>query len=90
MAQIELSSSQVAALEALSRDTGRSREQLLNEAVERLLDEARADSVDWRALLRAGEGLWEHRDDLPDFDELRKEWDRDRSTSPRRMSSHRI
>ena len=77
MAQFELSSSQVAALEALARETGNSREELLNEAVDRLLDEAGADNVDWRGLLRAGEGLWEHRNDLPDFNEVRKEWDRD-------------
>ena len=76
-AHIELSSSQIAALEALARDTGRSREQLLSEAVERLLEDAGVDTVDWRGILRAGEGLWEHRDDFPDFDEVRREWDRD-------------
>ena len=76
-AQVEISQSQLAALEQLARDTGRTQDELLREAVDRLLEEAGVDAIDWRALLRSGEGLWEYREDLPDFDEIRRELDRD-------------
>lgn len=33
-------------------------------------------AANWREALRNLEGIWEARDDLPDFRELRKEWDR--------------
>jgi len=73
--QIELSDSQQAALDALARTTGKSRQQLVGEALEHLLDET--DQVEWRAALERLEGIWANRTDLPDFDELRREWDRD-------------
>jgi hypothetical protein len=76
-AQIELSPAQIAGLAELARETGKSQEDLLRDAVNSFLEEAGFDTIDWRAALRAGEGLWEHRTDLPDFDQLRAELDRD-------------
>lgn len=32
---------------------------------------------DWRDSLIKARGIWEDRDDLPDFDKLREEWSRD-------------
>lgn len=32
---------------------------------------------DWRESLRKAKGIWKDRNDLPDFDKLRKEWSRD-------------
>jgi len=32
---------------------------------------------DWREALENAAGMWKDRDDLPDFDELRKGWNRD-------------
>lgn len=37
------------------------------------------EKTDWRESLKAAKGLWKDRDDLPDFDKLRKEWDRNES-----------
>lgn len=31
----------------------------------------------WRESLEKARGIWKDRDDLPDFDELRREWSRD-------------
>lgn len=36
-----------------------------------------SESQDWSESLRNARGIWKDRDDLPDFDELRKEWSRD-------------
>lgn len=72
--KLELSPAQERAVDSLSRTTGRTPEQLVNDALDRLLDEN--DAVDWRSALRELEGLWEHRDDLPDFRQLRGELDR--------------
>jgi predicted DNA-binding protein len=73
--QVELTESQEAGLDALSRTTGKTRQQLVREAIEGLIDGA--DQVEWRAALERLEGIWADRTDLPDFDELRREWDRD-------------
>jgi hypothetical protein len=40
-------------------------------------DRTQEDQSDWRESLRKARGMWQDRDDLPDFDELRKEWSRD-------------
>lgn len=40
-------------------------------------DRTSEDRGDWRESLRKAKGIWKDRDDLPDFDELRKEWSRD-------------
>lgn len=36
----------------------------------------RKKTTDWREALKRVEGMWKDRDDLPDFQELRREWDR--------------
>lgn len=56
-------------LEYLSSRTGRSRDDLLNEAVERLQppSEPKAALKDWKAALRGIEGMWADRDDLDEF-----------------------
>jgi predicted transcriptional regulator len=73
--QIELSDSQSEALQSLARETGRTAQQLLSEAIQRLLDES--DAVDWRSALASLAGVWADRNDLPDIRELRREWERD-------------
>jgi predicted transcriptional regulator len=72
--QIELSDAQRKALDSLAEETGKSPQAIVKEALEEVLRDA--DTVDWRAALAAGEGIWADRDDLPDFEELRKELDR--------------
>jgi len=73
--QIELTKTQSAALERLAAETGKSHQALVTEMIDRLIDEA--DQVDWRGALARLEGIWADRDDLPDFQEIRREMDRD-------------
>lgn len=72
--EIELTDEQQSALTALARETGRSEQELLREAVDHLIDEN--DRVDWRGTLAKLEGIWAQREDLPDLRELRREMDR--------------
>jgi predicted transcriptional regulator len=72
---IELSEKEHRALESLAKDTGKSAQTIVKEALEEVLRDA--STFDWKAAIGRGEGLWENRDDLPDFEQLRKEWDRD-------------
>jgi hypothetical protein len=68
----------------LARRTGKTPETLVNEAFERFANVATHESEEererflaWREALLGIEGMWKDRDDLPDFQELRKSWDRD-------------
>lgn len=72
--QIYLTESEQQALRALSRRTGRTQSELIREAVDRLI--AQSDRTDRLALLRQARGMWQGREDLPDFAALRRELDR--------------
>ncbi len=76
-ATIELSEAEMTAIEEIARSAGKTREEVLHDAVNRMLEDAGVDTLDWRALLQAGEGIWEHRTDLPDFEQVRREMDRE-------------
>ena len=73
---IELSPENSRKLEMIVRQTGKSRDELLNEAVNRLHVAAPAANSDWKEAWRKAAGMWQDRDDLPDFQEMRKSWDR--------------
>ena len=78
-AQINLTETQADALQKLSVQTGKTADELLQEAVNKLISEvgeAEAKREKWLASLRQAKGIWKDRDDLPDFRELRKEFDR--------------
>jgi predicted DNA-binding protein len=68
-------------LEALSHQTGKTPAALANEAMERFTAATEVQEKEkfarWRAAALRIEGMWKDRDDLPDFAELRKSWDRD-------------
>jgi predicted transcriptional regulator len=72
--QIELDDIRMTALQTLATQTGKSQQQLVNEALDSLLDES--DAVDCRGALQQLEGVWKDRQDVPDLGELRVEWDR--------------
>ena len=74
--QIYLTTREKRALEALARRTGKSQSELIREAIDAMIGDP--SLADRRALLTAGRGIWKDRTDLPDFDELRAEWDRRR------------
>lgn len=72
--QIYLTEREKAALEAMSRRTGKSQSELIRDAIDAMI--ASPGLEDRRALLATGRGLWRDRADLPDFDALRGEMDR--------------
>jgi hypothetical protein len=72
--QIYLTQAEQNALSELSCATGRSKSDLIREAIDQMV--ARQRPVDRLSLLRRGRGIWKHRSDLPDFAALRRELDR--------------
>jgi hypothetical protein len=72
--QIYLTAAEKAALSALSNQFGKKQSELIREAVDNLISRY---SINMRQkILDRAAGMWKDRDDLPDFGELRKEWDR--------------
>ena len=73
-AQVYLTEKQRDALAVLSRATGKSRSELIREAIDRFL------VLPWEkhrdAVLARAAGIWKNRKDLPDFRRLRRELDR--------------
>lgn len=66
-------------LEDLSRRTGKTRDELLNEALERFAakTEVRKAEQDWKAAWRQAAGMWKDRDDIPELmDQLKRELNR--------------
>jgi predicted DNA-binding protein len=63
------------ALRRLSERQGRSQSELIREAVDRYLEQARDEMR--KQYLERGIGLWKERTDLPDFLALRRELDRE-------------
>ena len=65
----------------LARETGKTPDQLVNEAFARFVTELEADEhqkfLAWREAAMRVAGIWADRDDLPDFDDIRRSMDRD-------------
>ncbi|MDW7712248.1 MAG: ribbon-helix-helix protein, CopG family [Deferrisomatales bacterium] len=72
--QIYITEREQQGLRGLAKTTGKSQSELIRVAIDRFL--AAALPGERRALLRQGRGLWKEREDLPDFGELRRSWDR--------------
>jgi hypothetical protein len=73
-AQIALSDADERALAEIAAQTGKTRDELLREAVGQYL--VRFRPPERLLLLRQGRGLWKDRDDLPPLETLRGEMDR--------------
>ena len=80
MLQVRLNEQNSRKLAELSRQTGDSPDVLANRAVEQFNTDSEAGEQrkfqEWREALLRLEGIWADRTDLPDFDELRRSWDR--------------
>lgn len=72
--QIYLTERQREELAAIAEASGKKQSELIRDAVDRLIDQAGSSRRD--AVLREAAGMWKDRQDLPDFQALRADWDR--------------
>jgi hypothetical protein len=77
--QISLNEKNSGRTDAVARRIGKSADDIVNEAVDRYLEEIDAESpgADWKAAMLQAAGMWKDRDDLPDFDAMRRSMDRE-------------
>ncbi|OGT43572.1 MAG: CopG family transcriptional regulator [Gammaproteobacteria bacterium RIFCSPHIGHO2_12_FULL_37_34] len=75
-AQIYLTTHERRKLTVLAHETGKSKSELIREAIDQFIETHQAFKQDKLTILRAAKGLWANRDDLPDFKMLRKEFDK--------------
>ncbi len=73
--QIYLTERQRDEMAAIVKGTGKKQSELIREAVDLLIDQAAPKQRE--ALLSQAAGIWKDRKDLPDFQRIRAEWDRD-------------
>jgi len=75
--QVYLTAGQREALRELARQTGQTRSALIRRAFDDFICRSKpVDHEKRRAMLEQACGIWKNRDDLPDFQALRKEFDR--------------
>lgn len=77
---ITLSDVERRALDALAERTGKTHEALIHDGLARLIESeqapiAGAQPDDWREAIKQAAGIWKDRDDLPDFEALRRQSD---------------
>ena len=73
-AQLQLSDQETEGLEALSHQTGKTKDQLLHEAIAALLSRSTGESrLD---LMKKARGMWKGRTDIPSLSDIRREFDR--------------
>lgn len=71
---IDLTDQENDSLLTLARQTGKSQNELLRDAINHLMSQVQKQ--DRRTLLQSARGIWKDRTDLPSAEELRREWDR--------------
>lgn len=72
--QIYLTDKEKKAVRSIARRLGKTQSEVIRTAVDRFIDrESTGNKLD---LLRSGRGIWRDRQDLPDFEGLRRELDR--------------
>jgi hypothetical protein len=72
--QIYLTEKQRDKLAAIAKTVGKKQSELIREAIDRLID--LSGSGHREMVLREAAGIWRDRSDLPDFNSIRAEWDR--------------
>lgn len=77
--QIYLTQNERDKLIQLSQELGLHQSALIREAIDQFIENKLSEKRKKKDALRAASGLWNSRDDLPDFGSLRKEFDRGES-----------
>ena len=72
--QIYLTEEERDELRRIGQETGKKQSELIRRAIDDFID--RHQPKDRRAMLEQAWGIWKDRDDLPDFQALRREFDR--------------
>ncbi len=72
--QVYLTEEERGALTAIAASTGKKHAQLIREAVDRFIELASGSRR--KSVLTHAAGMWQDRDDLPDFHAARRTWDR--------------
>jgi hypothetical protein len=72
--QIYLTQRQRDELAAIAETCGKKQSELIREAVDQFIDQAGSSRRD--VVLRQAAGIWKDRTDLPDFEAVRGDWDR--------------
>lgn len=72
--QVTLTEYEIQAIQALSRSEGKTEEEILREAIEQFL--AQHIAANRLTALRQARGIWQGRQDLPDYTDIRNEWNR--------------
>ncbi len=78
-AQIYLTEQERKYLSAFSLKTGRSQSELIREAIDQFIENNSKEKSHIQDTLHAAKGLWAERDDLPDFNSIRREFDRQKN-----------
>jgi predicted DNA-binding protein len=72
--QIYLTENQRKELAAIAKAVGKKQCELIRDAIDRHIDQAGREHRDF--VLHKAAGIWKDRTDLPDFNAIRSEWDR--------------
>jgi len=72
--EIELTEQQDLGLQTLASQLGKTPVEMIKQAINNLLAEWHQDTRLQK--MRVARGLWKDREDLPDFEELRRSWQR--------------
>ncbi len=72
--QIYLTEEEHRQLKRVALKTGAKQSELIRKAIDKFLE--RFKDRDRKQLIRQAKGIWQDRTDLPDFKQLRREWDR--------------
>lgn len=75
-ATIPITQKQKAAIARMAKETERTRAEVIRDAIDAYLEQAKVKKGEQLALLRSAWGMWKDRKDLPNFEEVRGSWDR--------------
>ena len=74
--ELTLSEKEDQAIRTITQATGKTVNQVLHQALEQLIAQVQAQPQPRRNLLRQARGIWKNSVDLPNFEDVRKEFDR--------------